>query len=376
MRPTESLFKMLREFGMRAARLLAGTHAPMMESLKANGRDLKPHKATISPQLSARTVLTNSPWEFVALWLERNQKPDARFFWDQAKVFADAALGIPVQSAPLLLYYSFMNATKALLSAKAVPFQPRHGVRAHNMRGPSTVIELSNEGVQIEQRGILPSLAAYLNERETSRHHSLEEILFNIPCVHRTFCLTYPGQADLFIPLTDCRYVFDQVSRQAHLAANLSRDYASAAHLATLPSSLIADRTAPDIRGIRSAVSVPVSAPVISSVADMASLETLNMQLRPDLNYINGAQTLWYAKVQVTGPARLQRSPLTLTLAAMHRLSEICRYRPVELSAFLSSQQNWLLTEFIRMSPMQFLDEISAEITGHQFMAPNVRTAT
>jgi hypothetical protein len=99
-------------------------------------------------------------------------------------------------------------------------------------------------------------------------------------------------------------------------------------------------------------------------------------QLRPDLQYLNGAQTLWYAKANVTGPKRLQRSPLTLTLAAMHRLSELCRYRPMELSAFFGGPKNWLLSEFIQMAPLQFFDEISAEITGHQFMTPNVRPAT
>jgi len=31
------------------------------------------------------------------------------------------------------------------------------------------------------------------------------------------------------------------------------------------------------------------------------------------------------------------------------------------------------LTEFVRMSPAQFLDELVAELTGQQFMFPNVR---
>jgi hypothetical protein len=45
----------------------------------------------------------------------------------------------------------------------------------------------------------------------------------------------------------------------------------------------------------------------------------------------------------------------------------------MQLSAFLSGQKNWLLTEFIRMAPQQFIDEIAAELTGQQFMIPNVR---
>lgn len=60
----------------------------------------------------------------------------------------------------------------------------------------------------------------------------------------------------------------------------------------------------------------------------------------------------------------------------MHRLSEICRYRPLQLEKFLAGQRNWLLSEFVTMAPDQFIDGIAAELTGHQFMPPNVRPAT
>jgi hypothetical protein len=62
-----------------------------------------------------------------------------------------------------------------------------------------------------------------------------------------------------------------------------------------------------------------------------------------------------------------------MVLAAMHRLSEVCRYRPLELASYLSGQKNWLLSEFIQMAPTQFIDEIASEITGFQFLVPNVR---
>jgi len=104
-------------------------------------------------------------------------------------------------------------------------------------------------------------------------------------------------------------------------------------------------------------------------------MAALNRQLRSDVVYIAGSQTLWYIKVAAAGGRPLNRSPLTLTLAAMHRLSEICRYRPLELAAFLRGQRNWLLSEFALMAPEQFLDGIAAELTGHQFLLPNVRPA-
>ena len=103
----------------------------------------------------------------------------------------------------------------------------------------------------------------------------------------------------------------------------------------------------------------------------MDLLRGLNQTLRRSLHYINGAQTLWYMKAK--GSYEIDRRPITLTLAAMHRLSEICRYRPAELDPFLGGQKNWLLSEFVSMSPPQFLDEIACEMTGHGVMIPNVR---
>src|SRR5260221_13934574 len=138
------------------------------------GRVLGPHKAIQSARYDARTVLTNSPWEFVSLWLKRENKRDALILWNQSREFHEAASGLTLQSAPLLHYYSFMNATKALLAAKGIAFDEYHGIKAQNIRGASKIITVSNEGVKIQNNGILPSLAAYLGDTETSNVHSLQ----------------------------------------------------------------------------------------------------------------------------------------------------------------------------------------------------------
>lgn len=348
----------------------------MITSVRLNGRELRPHKAAISPILGAQTVLTNSPWEFVSLWLTRQKKPNALFYWNQAREFARAAVGMPVQSAPLLHYYSFMNSAKALLTAKDVKFTEHHGITDGNIPSESKPIDLANEGVRIKEAGVLPSLASYLGDTETRTTHTLQELLFNLPFVHRTYCLTYPAQPDLFFPLSDCIYVHDTVTKKAYLRAQLSEEFSDRQHVEKLPPAFLQDSAASMPRAIRSAEEEMISNETLTSAADVECLTRLNRRLRPDLQLISGSHTLWYAKAIVSGPNRLNRSPLTLTLAAMHRLSEICRYRPLRLAELLAGQQNWLISEFAMMSPDQFLDGIATEITGHQFMVPNVRPAT
>lgn len=283
---------------------------------------------------------------------------------------------MPVESAPLLHYYSFLNAAKALLVSRNIAFREHHGLRAHDIRGASRKIDLSNEGVKVQAQGVFPELAAYLGDSESSDVHSLKDLLFNLPFVHRTYCLTYRSQSDLFYPLRNCRYVFDGSSKQAYLAADLSGDFEGRYFLSKLPNTFVADQLGSSSGAIRSTASVAVSGSNIRSPTDLANIATLHRGVRKDLLYINGAQTLWYVKALVRGGKRLHRSTLTLTLAAMHRLSELCRYRPLQLASFLSGQRNWLLSEFVRMSPEQYLDEMASELTGHQFLIPNVRPAS
>jgi len=57
----------------------------------------------------------------------------------------------------------------------------------------------------------------------------------------------------------------------------------------------------------------------------------------------------------------------------MHRLSELARYSPKSLANHFESRHNWLLSEFISTALYQFIDEISSEITGQEFMVPGIR---
>lgn len=78
-------------------------------------------KSITSADYEAKTVLTNSAWEYVELWLRRqntNRSRKALFYWKQAKSFFDASENLPIESKPLTSYYCCMNAAKALLAIR------------------------------------------------------------------------------------------------------------------------------------------------------------------------------------------------------------------------------------------------------------------
>jgi YaaC-like Protein len=338
-------------------------------------REIGPQKAIVAPLLSARTVLTNSPWTFVALWLRRNRKPEALFYWEQAQEFHKVSVGLPLRSAPPLLYYCFMNAAKALLAAKGVSFDERHGVSPHPKVATGVKRTFAGEGIKVHPQGILPSLSAYYSEAETSKTHKLQELFFNMVFIHRTYCLTYSSQREMFLPLSNCRYVYDTRTKDVFLKADIEKNIPLSHAFKRLPKTFV---KAPAIspRAIRSVAKLVWKAPGRPTAANIRELIDFNRVLRQELHYINGAETLWYLKTAPAGPRRVQRQLPTLILAVMHRLSEICRYQPLQLEKLLAGQKNWLLSEFIQMSASQFIDEIASEITGYQFLVPNVRAAS
>ncbi|MEE3500319.1 YaaC family protein [Acidiphilium acidophilum] len=340
-----------------------------IETILFGTKVLRPHKAVRDAQFEVRTVLTTNPFNYVDLWLRRKHMNEALFYWRQAQAFYRASQNLQIESAPLVLYYCFMNAAKALLSAKSIKFDPHHGVSAERMRGPNSRVVLSNEGIKIKGKGIVPSLSIYFGEMEKKTKYSLENVLHNLVFIHRTYGLSYPKNKEQFLPLKDAEFVRDSDTAQVRFRAKPVDDADWQHFRRVLPPEVVAN---PD--GSRSVLSVDHidwASRDNPTAAELDTLRGLNTKLRTSVQYINGAQTLWYLKT--AGKYEIKRQSITLTLAAMHRLSEICRYRPAELDSFLNGQKNWLLSEFVAVSSTQFLDEIACEMTGHQIMIPNVR---
>jgi hypothetical protein len=148
--------------------------------------------------------------------------------------------------------------------------------------------------------------------------------------------------------------------------ANIANNIPFRRAMKKLPSGLAAE---PSIgaRAIRSVAALQWRKPGRPTVTNVHELIGFNRTLRQDLHFINGAQTLWYARTPVTGPKRLNRQLPTLSAERDMPLSTLTVGLPAQWT------ENWLLSEFIQMSAHQFIDEIASEMTGYQFLVPNVR---
>lgn len=345
------------------------------KSITFRGKSLKVHKAIIQPEFNSKTVLVVNIWDYVELWLKRKQKEKALFYWQQARNFFNASTRLPKTSSPLTTYYSFLNAAKALLLVKGNQIEEKrretHGVRGETI-GERT--SLSNEKITFERSGILAHLCQYLGESANKGEYTLKDLLYNLPYIHRAFHLTYTSSQELFTPIEKPKYVKKDGSEESWFCAEIREDrYKNQHFINRISPEYEEDKGVDKVFVIRKKKRFKWVNGGKYLTENLKRLTEYHKTVRKSLYYICGSRTLWYIK-RKNVKGLIQRSSLTLTFAAMHRLSEIARYSPESLEKHFKCRHNWLLSEFIATSPNQFLDEISAEITGQEIMVPGIRT--
>lgn len=333
------------------------------------------NKATVRPEFNSKTVLVADNWDYVNMWLKRNKKSQkAQFYWNQSKQFYEASKLLPKTSSPLTSYYCFLNAVKCLLISKNRATPDRHGITGGSEAGPSS---LSNEYVVFKSNGILSQLCEYLGEISNNEKYSLKDLLYNLPYIHRSFDLTYSSTPELFTPIYNPQFVKKIGSTEAWFQAEVrEKRYANQHLIKKLPGGYEQDAGALDKFIIRKRKRFRWVHGGANERANIRRLTRYHRKVRKHLYYIHGPTKLWYIKRNNEVNGVIDRSSTTLTFAAMHRLSEMSRYDPVALSKHFECNHNWLLTEFILTAPSQFIDELSAEITGQEFMIPGRKTVT
>jgi len=337
------------------------------KEIEYKGKALSIHKAITHPHFDEKTVLVTDTWDYVDLWLRRSKQDEARFYWQQARSFYEATKELPKTAAPLTAYYCFLNATKALLIAKGSKYGDQHGVSGFTVAGRTS---LSNEKVKFKTGGILAALCTHLGEGANGEIYTLADILYNLPYVHRAYDLTYASANELFLPISEPRIVQSTKTHEAWFIAALTGKFATKQSLGKLPPSFEQELTNTGSSTFLIRRKDRFDWRPKQKTASIDRYRNYHKLLRKHIFYIAGPQRLWYLKRGGNIPAIIPRTSMTLTFAAMHRLSELSRYTPDRLSKHFECQHNWLLSEFIESAPAQFIDEISSEMTGREFMSP------
>jgi hypothetical protein len=311
-------------------------------------------------------VIINDHWDYVELYLESNKMNEAAIYWQQAREFYRASIGLPTTSSSLILYYCFLNATKALLTAKGIPFPLTVELPDLTESGHT---RLENEQITFHLDGVLPALSRYFEDAGTSEshHHSLKDLLYNLLFLQKAFALSYKNKRpEMFIPIYHPYFLKDDKSNAFYLSFMVMSNFANS-------------YTAKKIcaRGFR------LHSDDYSNFISNDSFEWSNLQekknesLRQAIEFHKKQRRTFHYEVNTILKWYLKRTgikhtvdkhPLTIMLAGMKKVSELARYNPVSLVNTSDSKENWLLTAFIENSPKQFIDQISCEITNQSLV--------
>lgn len=330
-------------------------------------------KTISNPDFTSERVLARDAFQFAELWLARNCQ-EALPYWKQSRIYFNASRALPAQSSPLTSYYCFLNAVKALLIVKRQEFSDRHGVSGDF--DPASKRALRNEKIEIQGSGILPVLARYFGENCAENVYSLTDILSNLPLIHRAFRYTFRSHPELFIPLRNVIYRRHPNDHYIWFSANIDGRFSDRRSLTTLPDAFEIDEGYENERVIRMHRRVrwfDRNSSLDDKAAALRRLKSYHKKIRERVVYISAMPDLWYLKRDISGARSIDRYTLTLTMAAMHRLSEMSRYDPAGLIDYLSGRESWLLTEFIELAPAQFIDELVCEMTSLEFGLPMIR---
>lgn len=328
------------------------------------------HKAACSPGFGQRTILVKDAWDYVELWLRRNcENSTALFYWKQAKAFANATALLDKLSAPLTAYYSVLNATKALLTAKRIAFSDQHGVSGSPI-GIRT--SLSSVNVDVKGAGVLSSLLDYYSLANLKgSNYDLKKILANLPFVHRAFCSTFTSIRELFIPISKPRFVVMDGSTEAWFCCDIRDTRMQTRHAVRAACGFEHDNGIKDTFTIRKKQRFKWD-PSNDFEASYSRLLEKHRQIRVSISYVAGLTRLWYLKRSTPKDLIIECMTMPLMFMALHRLSEFARYSPATLDALFSTNSNWLISEFLSSVLPQYIDECSSEITGQEFMPPGI----
>lgn len=372
-------------------------------------RSLRMEKSYTATNFKSSTVLTDDVFTYIEFYFTshkkamkyRNPTSKARygseskyhylFYWKQAMTFYQAAKALPIASVPLLSYYAMLNAAKSFLAFRCEYIEDfvedfgNHGL-FENVDLPG--VDLANIAVGRKNRGVFPLFGKTLEKDfdavwpgGKSHAITLKKLLYNLAYIHRAYTTTYstPRGAsipELFLPLTAGRSPCYHKANDGnlYLLCELDRRFFSttaasipAVYTSTLPAEFrVCESNSFALRSVSGAKR--------NTDSLSAEFKSLNHELRRSFQYIRSGKRLWYIKRTALADSNvLNLNSMLITMAAMHRISEIVRYKPEQLAHLMNSKENWLIHEFISLALDQFIDEIAAEITGHDIMGTSIK---
>lgn len=311
-------------------------------------------------------------WMFVIKKWSKDQKEEVSSFLlsllGQAKYFYQAAEAAPLNSQPLLYYYSFLNLGKIIITingkAGSTPSQAQfhHGIK-------TTISEKNFSDYEIKIKALPNSSTIYvgyhlmtcygdtLNNSTTSI--KIIDALENCLGIHRAYCLVHEAP-EHFIRVIDDR-IFKQGKK---LIARLYLKERNPEILAQYQKITVTPATE------KSPEEIYWEESVTMENYDPTKLDYYNLSQRllkkGIWTYTDGTDYIMY----LSSNDNFRYTSASLIYCLMFFFGSITRYHPHLFESYLSEEYIWLIAEFLKTQPKQLLYISTSLITESYIIQP------
>lgn len=311
-------------------------------------------------------------WHYtIRMYKKKNTGCDLNFMLsliEQAEYFYEAAENAPMKSQPLLYYYSFMNLAKIVINIDSFVGTTKkyhHGV-SDKILSTTTI---SNAELKIANSSpnklsvALEFMKAMGDTAPGAFPQTLlvKDLLKSCVGIHRTYCETY-NEKETFHRLTTPCLLKDGM--------NLSFESEIKSCTAAVSTALVG-------KGYN------ISSSIIDGQTIYTLCETFGMTHytpnRKDFNDLSKqlfAKGLWsYTngneyKLYISHNAKVYSSASIIYLI-MYFLGSITRYHPYLFDQITSDKELWLVSEFLKNQPKQFINYVTSRTLGATLLNPD-----
>ena len=292
---------------------------------------------------------------------------------DQAQYFYQTAEKAPIPSQPLLYYYSFLNFVKIALNFENYLGENKsymHGVK-HIGVCPGSKLNSMKVGVKATggaQVQVCPQFMTMMGDSipalATGATYDLgiKDLLKSCIGIHRSYCETFntkeeyiriedlqlwrDGRRLIFkalIPKCDATLMSQLITAGYHIVDELQVD--GVTHLYYWTEDIMMTTYSPTRQ-------------------DFYNLST-TIRNKGVWYYTDGSEFRVYV---TASPMRIRTESIIYNL--MFFFGSITRYYPFLFDSLLSEKELWIISEFLKTQPMQFLHLVTSKVIGGKILKP------
>ncbi len=315
-------------------------------------------------------------WEYIIKRFLKKYSGEKAFLQtllEQAKYFYSTAENAPVKSQPLLYYYSFLNFVKVVINVNTFSIYGsrigyNHGVESCEIQKGNSLRDMyiniksleGNRNMISVDYTFMKSMGDQITAPPPYRV-SIEDMLKSCVGIHQTFCETY-----------NCKETFYKVCN-----LKLFREGTN------IFSRYVVDKCTPQIQTnlIASGYNIVLEKDENDNDIYYWKESVSMLQYKPSkLNYFNLANKLrrkgiWYFTDGEEYRTYISTEPLHISTESiiynlMFFWGSITRYHPYMFDKLLSDQQMWLISEFLKTQPKQFLHIVTSKTIESAVLKP------